>query len=215
MRHVVLLSGGLDSSLLCAYLKTKGHEVLPLFIERGQRNLEAERRAVNSVVTELRLSPALTATFNVPLVRQPMSIPSISPGLPSRNLILISIAAQYVVILEGNAIALGNVINDDFPDCKASFRIAASKTVGLSLGRDIEVVAPFADWESWSKAEVLKWAVSKNFSRLIETSWSCWTSSKCHCGQCGACEDRKEAFRLAELEDKTVYTGAVGSEKKQ
>lgn len=36
-------------------------------------------------------------------------------------------------------------------------------------------------------------------------TWSCYEGGALHCGQCGTCVERKEAFRDAGLKDPTVY----------
>ena len=36
-------------------------------------------------------------------------------------------------------------------------------------------------------------------------TWSCYKGGDIHCGTCGTCVERREAFMLAELPDPTVY----------
>lgn len=39
-------------------------------------------------------------------------------------------------------------------------------------------------------------------------TWSCYNSGAVHCGRCGTCVERREAFHLAGVEDPTVYEGS-------
>ncbi|RYG62672.1 7-cyano-7-deazaguanine synthase, partial [bacterium] len=36
-------------------------------------------------------------------------------------------------------------------------------------------------------------------------TWSCYEGGEIHCGQCGTCVERKEAFADANVPDPTVY----------
>jgi 7-cyano-7-deazaguanine synthase len=40
-----------------------------------------------------------------------------------------------------------------------------------------------------------------NFAR----TWSCYKGGEIHCGKCGTCVERREAFALAGVQDPTVY----------
>jgi 7-cyano-7-deazaguanine synthase len=40
-----------------------------------------------------------------------------------------------------------------------------------------------------------------DFSR----TWSCYKGGEIHCGTCGTCVERREAFQLAGLPDPTAY----------
>lgn len=203
MKIIVLFSGGLDSSILCGYLLAKGHTITPLFVERRQRNLEAERRAVTSVVQHLQLTQPLSASIDLPFPPELRA-----PGLPARNLVLISLAAQYAARMSADAIALGNVIDDDFPDCTNRFRRTVSQTLEVALERRVDVVAPFADWEGWAKSAALQWAARNNLTHVIAASWSCWVRNDKHCGECDACRDRQLAFAAIGLIDPTHYITA-------
>jgi 7-cyano-7-deazaguanine synthase len=39
----------------------------------------------------------------------------------------------------------------------------------------------------------------------FEDSWSCYRGGEIHCGSCGTCTERIEAFRLAGVPDPTNY----------
>jgi 7-cyano-7-deazaguanine synthase len=39
-------------------------------------------------------------------------------------------------------------------------------------------------------------------------TWSCYKGGDLHCGTCGTCVERREAFMVAGIEDPTVYKKA-------
>jgi 7-cyano-7-deazaguanine synthase len=40
-------------------------------------------------------------------------------------------------------------------------------------------------------------------------TWSCYKGGEIHCGVCGTCVERREAFHLADFKDPTEYSAAV------
>jgi 7-cyano-7-deazaguanine synthase len=42
-------------------------------------------------------------------------------------------------------------------------------------------------------------------------TWSCYKGGALHCGKCGTCIERREAFHLAEIDDPTVYAANAPS----
>ena len=39
----------------------------------------------------------------------------------------------------------------------------------------------------------------------FEMTWSCYKGGEIHCGKCGTCVERIEAFRIADVDDPTEY----------
>ena len=54
-----------------------------------------------------------------------------------------------------------------------------------------------------TKADIVKLGaeLGVDFAR----TWSCYKGGKFHCGKCGTCTERREAFELAGVPDPTVY----------
>ena len=42
-------------------------------------------------------------------------------------------------------------------------------------------------------------------------TWSCYQGGETHCGRCGTCIERREAFYLAGVEDPTAYADSAPS----
>jgi 7-cyano-7-deazaguanine synthase len=54
-----------------------------------------------------------------------------------------------------------------------------------------------------TKADIVKKAIELKVP--VELTWSCYKGNNIHCGTCGTCYERREAFKLADVEDPTKY----------
>lgn len=54
-----------------------------------------------------------------------------------------------------------------------------------------------------TKAEIVK--RGREFGVDFGQTWSCYKGGEIHCGTCGTCVERREAFVMAGVEDPTVY----------
>ena len=67
----------------------------------------------------------------------------------------------------------------------------------------IELLRPFIGWDKARiAAEGARLGV--DFSR----TWSCYKGGEVHCGRCGTCVERREAFAQSGVPDPTVYAAA-------
>lgn len=206
---VVLLSGGLDSAIVGAYLKHKDYSIeAGVFVNRGQSNYDRELVAVRNVAEYLKI-PLLCAEFSLPDLSKVLSKEARKKlCIPARNLILGTVALPYVYALDCQFLALGNIVSDEFPDCNKEFRSKFAATASQALDKKVEVVAPLADWENWDKADEISFAERTGHPTLFQLTWTCWLGGEFHCGNCHACEGRKEGFSSAGIIDPTIYEGA-------
>lgn len=205
-KAIVLLSGGLDSAIAAAFVRYLRYDLsAAVFVDRGQSNLKKESSAAKSIAEYLQI-PLYKAAFSVPDLKKLFSEgDSVKFGIPARNLILGSLALPYLRALDCDLLVLGNNTEDTYPDCNKDFRETFSKTATQTLGRPVEVVAPFADWVSWDKSEEITYAVINGLSPLFALTWTCWKGGELHCGKCHACESRREGFTKAGVEDRVAY----------
>ena len=54
-----------------------------------------------------------------------------------------------------------------------------------------------------SKAQIV--ALGSKLQAPLELTWSCYKGLDKHCGKCGTCVERKEAFVLVNVPDPTIY----------
>lgn len=219
-KAVAIVSGGMDSVTLAYYLKKQGYELSLLSFNYGQRHnkelvfakqiaqeLGAEHHYVElSQLRELLPGSALTDD-NVAVPDGHYAEDSMKATVvPNRNAIMLSIAFGHAIAIGADAVAIGNHGGDHFiyPDCRPEFinTFAAMQKVGMEgFGADdLELISPFVDS---TKADIAK--LGQELGVPYESTWSCYKGGEIHCGTCGTCVERKEAFELAGVSDPTEY----------
>lgn len=210
-RGVVLLSGGLDSAILCAFLqRAEQDEVLPLFINRNQRALEAERAAASTVVKQLKIqTPIVEIAVGLDVYRPFITqAERDAKGIPGRNLVHLALAAPYAYLAPASYIAIGANSSDNFPDSDKAFFSKFSAALNASMNTEIAVMAPFAD-HGMKKSDVIAYGFKEGLQDLIWQTLSCYSPrGDLHCGKCSGCRVRRQAFEVAEIADETHYAEA-------
>ena len=226
---VVVVSGGLDSAVALGLYHSIGRQVLAVSVNYGQRHARELGAAVDlanfySVRHEILAVPGLAVALpgcaltdpNTPVPEGHYAAPSMaSTVVPGRNAILTTLAASVAIAHQAKEIVLGVHAGDHpvYPDCRPVFVSAVDRVVACSVDDPAppQVVAPFM---RWSKTEIvsLGYRLGVPFAR----TWSCYQGGDRHCGRCGTCVERAEAFREAVIPDPTVYETtptATGPEK--
>jgi 7-cyano-7-deazaguanine synthase len=124
--------------------------------------------------------------------------------VPNRNMLLLSIATAWAISEKADAIYYAAHLGDHaiYPDCRKVFVDKMREAIALADWHSVELFAPF---EEQTKADIVRHGV--NVSAPMELSWSCYKGGAKHCGKCGTCVERREAFQLAEVQDPTEYEG--------
>jgi 7-cyano-7-deazaguanine synthase len=214
--NIVVLSGGLDSTV-CMGLAAAEGEVLAVTFDYGQRHrIELERAekvaaryGAQQLVVKLDASQwggsALTDTsIDVPDFDQAAGSAAIPVTyVPARNLIFLSVAAGVAEARNADAIYLGvNALDySGYPDCRPEFVASFAATVALAQkrgveGRPVQIRTPLIDL---TKAQIVTLALS--VGAPIELSWSCYRSGPVPCGTCDACALRAKGFAEAGVAD--------------
>lgn len=122
--------------------------------------------------------------------------------VPFRNGIMLAIACGYSESIGAQGVVVAAHSGDHaiYPDCRTSFMDAMAEAMRLGTYEGIELMAPFVDIDKTAIAK-LGHELGVDFAQ----TWSCYKGQDVHCGRCGTCIERKEAFELAELEDPTIY----------
>jgi len=222
-KAVVLLSGGLDSTVLL-YNMVKDFECYPLTVSYGQRH-EKEVLAARTVcmartrdllvrwtwlnleVLKEFLPSALTGVGEVPRGHYETESMKLTV-VPNRNMILLAIAAGYAQGLGAGTVAYAAHQGDRavYPDCRPEFVTSVAETTRLGTGDAVVLYAPFVHM---TKAEIVKLGAKLHVP--FPKTWSCYEGGPLHCGVCGTCTERREAFRLAGVYDSTKYVAEVVS----
>lgn len=228
-KAVVLLSGGMDSATALAMaIERTGNpfEVLGLSFNYGQRHGHRELNAAYAVVLHYGVQAKLVDLHSLgsQLGGSALTDPNIEVPdghyeaesmrvtvVPNRNAIMLSIAFGIARAEGATQVWAGMHAGDHFiyPDCRQDFLIAFARAmdyanVDLQLDKRIQLVAPFT---SSSKSNIARWGVENKVP--YELTYSCYKGGTLHCGTCGTCTERREAFQHAGLSDPTEYAKGV------
>lgn len=220
---VILLSGGLDSSVTLAIANKEGYELYPLSIDYGQRHakeLESAKRIAEyyEVKGHKILKIDLTQIGGSALTDKSLSVPEKKKGeeigkdipityVPARNTILLSLAVGYAEVISANAVLIGaNALDySGYPDCRPEYLEAFQKVVQLgtkmgSEGKPIEIKYPLINM---TKAEIIKEGVRLKVPFHLTSS--CYKGGDLACGKCDSCLLRLKGFREANIKDPIEY----------
>ncbi len=123
--------------------------------------------------------------------------------VPFRNGIILSIAAGLAESRGCEALMIAAHAGDHviYPDCREPFMQAVSDAIRLGTYASVAVLRPFIHM---TKAQIASRGAALGVDFAM--TWSCYKGGPVHCGTCGTCVERKEAFALAGLTDPTSYT---------
>ena len=212
---VVLLSGGIDSATLL-YKLVFDYECYPLSIKYGQRHEKeivaarnlCEARNANLLLRwkladlsslGLLLKSTLTGYGDIPEGHYQAENMK-QTVVPNRNMIFLAVAAGYAQTIEAGYVAYAAHAGDHYiyADCRPEFIKSAAKTIKLAT--EVELIEPFMHV---NKTDIVK--MGRKLNVPYRLTWSCYKGGDRHCGRCGSCNERKEAFREAGVEDPTTY----------
>ncbi len=216
MKVVVLVSGGMDS-VAALHAAARGHEVVAgLSFDYGSKHnarelpFAARHCARLGVPHEVVGLDVMDRLFKSDLLRSGGEIPEghyeadnmRRTVVPFRNGILLAIAAGYAesVGAAGLVIAAHSGDHAIYPDCREDFMRPMAEAVRAGTYAGIELLRPFVDGRKEDIA-----AIGAKLGIDFAETWSCYKGGELHCGKCGTCVERREAFVLAGLEDPTEY----------
>ena len=122
--------------------------------------------------------------------------------VPFRNGILLGIAAGFAESegAEGLVIASHSGDHAIYPDCREAFMEAMGEAIRLGTYAELALLRPFIHL---SKAGIARRGAELGVD--FRQTWSCYKGGERHCGTCGTCVERREAFLLAGVVDPTDY----------
>lgn len=211
---VIIVSGGLDSITL---LYDKANEIaLAISFDYGANHnkreipfarLHCERLGIKHITIPLSF---MHDYFKSSLLSGAEEIPEghyeesnmLSTVVPFRNGIMLSIAAGIAESHGLKRLLIANHGGDHaiYPDCRPEFINAINAATQAGTYIKVEVSAPYTNS---SKADIVRRGIQLGIN-YAET-WSCYKGGNTHCGKCGTCVERHEAFILAGVSDPTIY----------
>lgn len=213
---VLIHSGGLDSTVLLYDLVAAGHDVSTLSVHYGQRHAReldaattlAAGLGVRHEMADLRAIAPLLAGSS--LTSTDIAVPEghyaeesmKATVVPNRNMLLLAVAAARAIGQKADAIAYAAHGGDHaiYPDCRPEFADAMRHAIGLADWHRLELLRPFV---YLTKADIVGRGAA--LAVPFAATWSCYQGGDLHCGRCGTCIERREAFHLAGVPDPTAY----------
>jgi 7-cyano-7-deazaguanine synthase len=211
--NVMLYSGGMDSTVLLYKLKP---DVKPLLFDYGQRHSKELSCAVarcNDLqldydFVDLRAMQHLIAkgsqSGSEPVPEGHYADESMKTTVvPNRNSIMLSIAIGHAIAIGAKNVHFAAHAGDHaiYPDCRPEFVYAFNRA--MQLANEWSPVNVWAPFINMTKADIVQ--EGARYGVPFERTWSCYKGGTLHCGVCGTCTERKEAFAIADVTDPTIY----------
>lgn len=215
---VICFSGGLDSTVLFSLMREEGYEVYALSVNYGQRHARGELQAADKILLTLKVeeyrvldlrslrhimlgSSQTDASIEVPeghYAEESMK----ATVVPNRNMILLALATAWAISLKAERVAYAAHAGDHtiYPDCRPRFVAKMDEAIKHCDWSPPVLYTPFV---RSTKADIV--CLGNDLGSPLELTYSCYKGREKHCGKCGTCNERKEAFKLAGVLDPTEY----------
>lgn len=216
-RSIVLLSGGIDSTTAFYKALDEVPVAMAISFDYGQRHRVELSYAHNTARREnipheiidmtsigrLLQGSALSDPDNVEVPDGHYAEETMKATIvPNRNTIMLSMAVGAAIGIGAGQVWAAMHAGDHpiYPDCRPEFIDKLNELIPIATESPVIIVTPFIDI---TKQEIIRkgFRLGVDFSR----TWSCYKGGKIHCGRCGTCVERAEAFFLAGVRDPTQY----------
>lgn len=214
---VVILSGGLDSTILTYYLKNKDYDVYTLSFNYGQKhNIELEKAKttcdklnIHHKIIDMKFMKELIGNFSA-LTSDKIEVPTIQEVIgqaqpityvPNRNMIMLAIATSYAESIGAEIVCFGAQKHDEYSgywDTTQIFRDNMNKVNKLNREHQIQIKAPFVLLSKYDEV-----ALGKQLKVPFEDTHTCYKGT--NCGTCPTCADRISAFATFGIPDSIKY----------
>ena len=211
---LMVVSGGMDSTtMLYEYARRIALAVTFNYgSNHNAREIECaryncDRLGIELIVVDL---PFIGQLFESSLLSGAEAIPEgdydddnmRSTVVPFRNGIMLSIAAGLAESRGLKRLMLANHGGDHaiYPDCRPGFIEAMSRAISEGTYEHLFISAPYTDI---TKADIARHGAALGID--YSHTYSCYKGGGKHCGRCGTCTERRQAFIDAGIPDPTQY----------
>lgn len=216
MNVVVLCSGGMDSTV-ALYQARQRHEVLAgLSCDYGSKHnhreipLAAHHCQHFGIPHQTIRLGFIGELFSSDLLRSGGAIPDghyeeenmRQTVVPFRNGIMLAAAAGFSESIGAEGLVIGAHAGDHaiYPDCREPFMAAMSEAIERGTYAAVKVLRPLI---AANKAAIVR--LGTDLGVDFAQTWSCYKGGEVHCGTCGTCVERREAFAIAGIPDPVSY----------
>ncbi len=163
------------------------HDVLPVDIPKGESVLMGEGAMPQMTYEELQEAEGPSPTY-----------------VPFRNGTFLSLATAFALDVGADLLYAAMHADDGhnwaYPDCTPEFVGAMSNAIYVGTYHKVRLRAPFV---YSTKAQIAM--LGDMLGTPFNLTWSCYEGKAFHCGTCPTCVSRIEAFKIARVEDPTIY----------
>jgi len=217
-KAIVLVSGGMDSSLTAAYAYKK-YELAFLHVNYGQRTEKRELKAFNDIAKYYRVKEKLIVDIGylkkiggssltdkkLKVTKADLNSKKIPTSyVPFRNANILAIATSWAEVIGAKRIFIGAVEEDSsgYPDCRKTFFDSFNDVIrfGTKKSSNIKIETPIINY---TKKQIVEKAIKMKVP--LHLTWSCYKSNSLACGECDSCALRLRGFRNAGYQDPINY----------
>ena len=221
-KAIVLVSGGMDSSLTAAFAFKK-YNLAFLHVNYGQRTQNRELKAFKDIAKYYNVKQKLVVDIShlkqiggssltdkkLKVSKANLKSKSVPTSyVPFRNANILAIAASWAEVIGARSIFIGAVEEDSsgYPDCRKSFFESYEKMINLGTKptTKIKIETPVINF---SKKKIVEY--SFKMKAPIHLSWSCYKNEDQACGECDSCALRLKGFRQAGKKDTIAYKKSI------
>ncbi len=201
-KSIILLSGGLDSTVSATIAVKKTKPIFALTIDYGQRAAKMEIIASKRICRALKIKHRI---IKLPFFKEFKKCELMGDNIrkfskkfltlkniwvPNRNSLFINIAACFAEYYNVDLIITGFNLEEarEFPDNTRNFINAINRTIQFSTLRNIKVISYVADY---TKKEIYK--LGLKYKAPLQYIYSCYLGGKKMCGKCPSCRRLIEA----------------------
>ena len=212
---VIILSGGVDSTTLLYWAKEK-YDVEAISFDYGQKHKkELQFAKLHCGVLKIphKIINLDFSFLNSSLLDKDVEVPEghyedesmRSTVVPFRNGIMISYAVGYAENIKAKFVLIGSHSGDHaiYPDCTSEFTEALSMAAQHGTYNFVKIYSPF---NHIRKSDIVRKGLDLKVPYVM--TWSCYKGGDKHCGKCGTCQERLEAFKMNKVEDQVAYEEA-------
>jgi len=216
MKVVVLCSGGMDSVTALHWARREHTVVVAVSFDYGAKH---NHREIPFAAEQARLAGIRHEVIGLDFVNRLFSSALLTSGgtipdghyeaesmrqtvVPFRNAIMLAIACGVAESAGAGGLVIAAHGGDHaiYPDCREDFMRAMGEAMQQGTYAGVKLLRPFI---AMSKGEIA--ALGAQLGVDFARTWSCYKGGPRHCGRCGTCVERREAFLQAGLADPTNY----------
>ena len=208
-KSIILLSGGLDSTVSAAIAVKRTQPIFALTFDYGQRAAKMEIASAKKISYRLRLQHKMIALpffkefKNCGLIKQGKKVSHHKSftrlkdvWVPNRNGLFINLAACFAEYYGAGLIITGFNREEaqEFPDNTVDFVTAVNSALKLSTFGKIMVKSYVA---AYTKNEI--YGLGKKIGAPLDLVYSCYLGRKKMCGRCASCKRYLKSKRAHEV----------------